>query len=190
MIALPQDVVKNGEAALETVEEFRKHPLFSAKMLGMHERLSADVINAVALHHERWDGSGYPKGLAGEETPLGARIIAVADTYYEMVSRRPGRNAYMPHEAVEYIMAYGGELFDPQLVEVFARQMPLYPTGTSVKLNTGEIGIVSDSNLGFVGRPVVRVCFDEKARAIGAPYDVDLSEAEHQSLLVTQVMDY
>ena len=96
----------------------------------------------------------------------------------------------MPHQAVEFIMAYAAELFDPDLVQLFARQIPIYPTGVTVKLNTGEVGIVSDANLGHIGRPVVRVCFDDEQREVAEPYDLDLSDPDHQDRLVSQVMDY
>ena len=79
-------------------------------------------------HHERWNGTGYPTGCAGKDISLFARILAIADTYYELVSVRENRDLFMPHEAVEYIMAYGGERFDPEWVGLFARQVPIYPT--------------------------------------------------------------
>ena len=70
------------------------------------------------------------------------------------------------------------------------REVPLYPTGVTVRLNTGELGIVSDANLGYVGRPKVRICVDERSRAVKEPYDLDLSDMEHQGKLVVQVVDY
>lgn len=147
------------------------------------------ALDGVQHHHERYDGSGLPDGVRGEEIPAMARAIAVADTYFELVQSRPGRKATMPHEAVEYIMASSGELFDPEMVEVFVHQVPLYPTGITVQLNTGEIGIVSDSNLGLIGRPMVRICLDEEGRGVH-PYDLDLAEQENQGRLVVQVMGY
>ena len=87
-------------------------------------------------------------------------------------------------------MAYSGELFDPEIVQIFARQVPLYPTGITVQLNTGELGIVANSNLGHIGRPVVRICFSDTGRALREPYDLNLTEQEHQGRLITQVIDY
>ncbi len=150
-------------------------------------RFEPEVIRAVLEHHERWDGSGYPQRLKGEEISPYARLIAIADTYYELVSRRPDRPAYMPHEAVEFILAYSGELFDPELVQMFARVVPLYPTGTTVELSTGELGIISNANLGHIGRPVVRICFDAKSRIVRRPYDINLAEAQYQRRLIIAV---
>jgi HD-GYP domain-containing protein (c-di-GMP phosphodiesterase class II) len=189
-IMLPQGLMDRGELLGDEALEARKHPLYSARIIGQYERFSSDVVSAIAFHHERWDGSGYPRSLGRDEIPLAARIIGIADSYYELVSRRAFRKAYMPHEAVEYIMAFAGELFDPELAGLFARQVPLYPMGITVKLNTGELGIVADSNSGHIGRPIVRICYDEKTRPVSRPYNVDLSEPENQKLMIVEVLDY
>ena len=96
----------------------------------------------------------------------------------------------MPHEATEYIMAYAGEQFNPELVELFVRQVPCYSTGLTVRLNTKEIGIISDTNPGAIGKPVVRVIYDEDSGKVSKPYDIDLSQVDYQHKLITEVMDY
>ena len=189
-IAFPQGLMDKSQPSEPELREIQKHPLYGANIVRQYERFEPEVSEAIFYHHERWDGTGYPEGLKKSDIPSFARIIGIADSYFELVSRRPNRQGLMPHEAVEYIMAYSGELFDPKLVEIFARQVPLYPTGVTVKLNTGEIGIVSDSNLGFIGRPTVRICFDEEGRALREPYDANLAYPENQGRLVVQVMEY
>ena len=166
------------------------HPVHTAELLRDYGRLQGEAALAVAQHHERWDGSGYPAGLRLDDMCVFARILSLADAYYELVSPRPERRAYMPHEAVEYVMAYSGELFDPQQVQVFSRNVPLYPTGVTVRLGSGEIAIVSDANVGHVGRPIVRICYDHRQRPVREPYDIDLSHQEYQDKLVVQVLDY
>lgn len=166
------------------------HPAYTAELLSEYSRLQGEAALSVAQHHERWDGSGYPTGLRLDDMCVFARILAVADTYYELVSPRPDRRAYLPHEAVEYMMAYSGDLFDPQQVQVFSRSVPLYPTGITVKLNTGEVAIVSNANLGHIGRPTVRICYDQHQRPVQEPYDIDLSHQDYQNRLVVQVLDY
>ena len=168
-------------------QEIPRHPERGAEILKQYGRFTPGTLEAVLQHHERWDGSGYPGRLEGEDIAPFARIIAVADTYYEMVSRRPGREPYMPHEAVEFILAYSGVLFDPELVRIVTRLVPLYPTGTTVRVNTGELGIISDANLGHIGRPVVRVCFNSESGTLAKPYDMNLAEPRHQHRLVETV---
>ncbi|NQW23973.1 MAG: HD domain-containing protein [SAR202 cluster bacterium] len=167
-----------------------KHPTQTAGFLMKAKRFDPETIEGALHHHERWDGSGYPSGLSREQISPFARIIAIADTFYELVSTRPDRPAYMPHEAVEFILAYSGELFDPRLVDLFTKIVPLYPTGITVKLNTGEMGVVSDANIGFIGRPIVRVCSHGGTNLVRRPYDINLISPEHQNQLVSEVDPY
>ena len=184
----PSWIADKTDTVADMIEqEIPLHPERGAEVLSRYGRFTPRILEAVLQHQERWDGSGYPARMKGEEISPFARIIAVADTYYEMVSRRPDREAYMPHEAVEFILAYSGVLFDPELVQIVTRLVPLYPTGTTVRINTGELGIISDANLGHIGRPVVRVCFDSENGMPAKPYDIDLAEPKHQHQLVETV---
>ena len=79
---------------------------------------------------------------------------------------------------------------DPELVQLLTRQIPLYPTGVMVRLNTGEVGLVSDSNKGHIGRPTVRVCQGKDGSEEVDPYDLNLSHPEQQDRLITQVLEY
>ncbi|MEE8442244.1 MAG: HD domain-containing phosphohydrolase [Dehalococcoidia bacterium] len=190
-LKLPSKTIHDTESLNEEeAREFHRHSRYGYEILTEQARFGPAVAEAVLQHHERWDGLGIPSGIKGSDICTFARILCIADAYYDLVSSRPCRKALIPHEAVEFIMAYSDEFFDPELVQIFARQVPLYPTGVSVKLNTGEVCIVSDANLGHVGRPVVRVCYDENQTAVNSPYDVDLSRIENQSRLVVQVLEY
>ena len=188
-LLLPDGVLYKGEPSDSELLQIRKHPGHGAEIISQLERFGPEVAEAVFYHHERWDGSGYPEGLKGEDISTSARIIGLCDSYYELVSRQPDSPSIMPHEAIEYVMAYSGELFDPKMVELFVRQVPLYPTGVTVKLNSGEVGIVSDSNLGYVGRPTVRICYDEGGRPLREPYDLSLAQQGNQGRMVVQVVD-
>ena len=190
MVLPPISRREKGEMTPEEDQVFKKHPNASGELVSQFGTLPREVIDGIHQHHERWDGSGFPNGLRGEQISLFARIVAVADRYYELVSKRPSRKAFMPHEAIEYIMAYSAELFDPELVLIFSRHVPLYPSGVSVKLNTGEVAIVAKPNIGQIGRPVLRMCSDEEGRSLREPFDLDLSDFENMGLIVTQVMDY
>lgn len=188
-ISLPRSLIGKAESLTEKETGLvRNHPEIGAKIVAQSGRFFPAVGEIIRDHHERWDGSGYPRGLRGNDLSLAVRIIAISDSYFELVSERPGRPALMPHEAAEFIMAYGGELFDPGFVQMFARNVPLYPTGTTVKLNTGELGIISNGNLGHVGRPVVRLCTDNAHKPLPRPIDIDLSRAEYQKRLIVQAL--
>lgn len=192
-IALPAGVMDKPDPSEADMKEIKRHPVHSAEIISQLGRFGSEISEYVYYHHERWDGSGYPEGLKGKDIPIGARIIAVADSYYEIVSKRPKGTEIsdlMPHEAIEYIMAYSGELFDPEIVGIFSRQVPLFPTGVTVRLNTGEMGIISNSNLGHIGRPTVRICVDEENHQLKEPFDLDLAMPENQGRLIVQVVDY
>lgn len=188
-VLVPPSAMDNPDSLMEKIrQDIPRHPERGAEILQAHTHLGKGVMDAVEQHHERWDGSGYPARLKGEEICQFARIIAIADTYYELVSLRPDRPAYMPHEAAEFIIAYSGALFDPELVRIFSRLVPLYPTGTTVRLNSGEVGIISNANLGHIARPIVRVC--AMGRKLRKPYEINLSQARYQDRLVVEVDPY
>ncbi len=186
-LALPPGILeKAGPLAEDDWQQVRRHPQYGAAMLES-SGLDASVILAIRQHHERWNGAGYPGKLKGEDISLLARIIAMADTYHSLLSKRPHRAAFKPHEAVEFIVAYSGELFDPHLVQIFARRIPQYPAGLAVKLSTGEVGIVSSPNTGHIARPVVRVC-SIGGQPLRQPYDLDLSEPQNMDKLIIEVL--
>lgn len=166
-----------------------RHPVYGAEMLekcGVDSKLTEIILQ----HHERWNGNGYPAGLKGKDISLSARILAMTDTCCTMVSRKPYRQAFLPLEASELIVACSHVFYDPELVRMFIEQVPFFPTGVTVKLNTGEVGIVTDANLGIVGRPRIRICYDEDSQPVEKPYDIDLAEDECEGKLVTTALEY
>lgn len=170
-------------------EEFEKHPIYGAEILGQYERVPQAVVEAVLQHHERFDGVGYPNGVKGWDVSPLAQLISIAETYYGLVSSKQGRKPIMPADAFDYIMAEGGRMFDPELVRVFARRVPIYPSGVMVKLNSGENGIVVNVNLGHIGRPVVRIVQDAKGKEVKPPFDMDLATPRYQSSKITEVLE-
>jgi len=166
-------------------EQVRQHPAHSLAMLA-EAGLPPEAMEAIEQHHERWDGKGYPRGLKHHEISLYARILGISDAYIALLSRRPYRPAMRPHEAIEFIIAYSGELFDPELVKMFVRQIPQYAAGVTVALNTGEVGIVTNPNAGHVARPTVRVLHINGV-PVKVPYEIDLSNPEFQRKLIVEV---
>lgn len=109
----------------------RQHPVVGAELIekgsgsiGLNGDLSV-VVQAIRHHHERWDGTGYPDGLRGEDIPLVARIIAVADAFDAMTTDRPYRKAVTREEVLREIIRCAGAQFDPAIVEVFTKVVGL-----------------------------------------------------------------
>jgi putative two-component system response regulator len=116
---------KNGKLTPEEFEEIKKHTIFGEKIIEKIKKSTSERVFLehagifAATHHEKWDGSGYPRGLKGEEIPLQGRLMAIADVYDALVSERPYKKPYTHEEAVNIIKESRGTHFDPDLVDLF-----------------------------------------------------------------------
>ncbi len=118
-MAIPDEILqKPGPLNEAEWKEMRRHPIYAYEMLSPISYLH-DALDIPFCHHERWDGSGYPRGLKGEEIPLVARLFAIVDVWDALCSDRPYRKRLPRAEVAEYIRENSGKLFDPKLVEVF-----------------------------------------------------------------------
>lgn len=115
-------LLKPGPLSAGEWEIIRRHPRYAYELLAPIAFLRP-ALSIPYCHHERWDGSGYPRGLKGEDIPLPARIFAVADVWDAITSNRPYRAAMSREQALDYISAQAGKAFDPQVVDAFLRQM-------------------------------------------------------------------
>lgn len=109
---------KPASLTAEEMEVMRQHPRYAYEMLSRIEYLQSS-LDIPYCHHERWDGTGYPRGLKGEDIPLAARIFTVVDVYDALTSNRPYRPAWSKRKARDYILEHSGSFFDPQVVEIF-----------------------------------------------------------------------
>ena len=126
-MAVPDNILlKPGELTEDEWEVMRRHPIYAYEMLADVEflRLALDIPYC---HHEHWDGSGYPRGLAGEAIPLSARIFSVVDGWDALTSDRPYRPAWGVDETRAYIIANSGKLYDPEAVTVFLKMLEDLP---------------------------------------------------------------
>jgi PAS domain S-box-containing protein len=122
-VGVPDRILnKRGPLTNSEWKTMRKHPQFAYDMLSPIAYLHG-ALDIPYAHHEKWDGSGYPRGLKGEEIPLAARIFAVVDVYDALISDRPYRKGWPRKKALKYIHEQTGIHFDPQVVEVFMREM-------------------------------------------------------------------
>ena len=114
-----QILLKPGQLTPEEWEVMRLHPVFAFDLLSPIRHLKEAALDIPNCHHERWDGSGYPRGLKGEEIPFTARLFAVVDAWDAITSDRPYRQAWDKERAIAYLREYAGTYFDPQVVNEF-----------------------------------------------------------------------
>ncbi|MBY5556594.1 response regulator [Rhizobium leguminosarum] len=125
-IAIPDAILqKPGKLERHEIERMREHvPIGVAILANSSAELSRVATAIIAGHHEKWDGSGYPKGLSGDAIPIEARIVAVADVFEALCSDRPYKQAWPIEQAYEEIIACSGSHFDPACVAAFRRKWP------------------------------------------------------------------
>ena len=122
-IGVPDHILlKPGKLTDEEMEQMKKHPVYAYEWLSPIKYLKP-ALDIPYCHHEKWDGTGYPRGLVGESIPLSARLFAVVDVWDALTSDRPYRKAWAHDRAYEYIKSESGKHFDPKVVEVFLSMM-------------------------------------------------------------------
>ena len=159
---LPQELLrKKGKLELAEMLEVKKHP--EAGFEGLRKKmrgLPAPSLHVAYQHHESFDGKGYPRGIAGAEIHEFARIASVADMFDALLSDRPFRHYYLPHEAVSILHALAGRLLDPDIVAQFASCVAPYPQGSLVQLDTQEICEVESVSVQNPARPRLQLLTD------------------------------
>lgn len=158
----------------DQVLTMRRHVEHSMEILEKVPDLDQRVLSMVATHHERYDGSGYPNGLQGEEIPLFGRIAGIVDTYDAITSVRAYAKPMSPHGAVALLYDWRGVDFQEELVEQFIQAIGIYPTGTLVELSTGEVGVITSLNGLKRLRPRVMVLLDSDKRPLAEFREMDL----------------
>lgn len=159
----------------EDREEWRSHPEIGFEMLRKEDELHLLVAHCAYQHHENIDGTGFPRGLKGNDIHLFAKIISVAESFDHLISHK----AMLPHEAMEVIVGRCYRRYDSKVVEAFKAAVAIYPIGVTVQLNTGETGVVIKYNKKYPQRPVIRIFKDRDDRKLTIEefYEVDLMSA-------------
>ena len=156
-----------------TEEEFeimKKHPENAVLLLESLKMFPTVILQGIESHHEKYDGTGYPKQLKGENIPLFGRILAVADVYDALTSDRPYRKASFPNEVIEFMMGNTDVHFDREVLSAFLKSVAAYPAGMLVSLSSGQTAIVIKNNAENTLRPIVRVFHEDGSGHI----DMDL----------------
>ena len=177
MASLPSDVVQHGgKLDTEAMKLMRGHVQRSMEVLDQAGVTGKWARELVAAHHERHDGSGYPDGLAGDRVPLAGRMGGIVDTYDALRSDRPHRNGESRHGALQALYRARDRMFQAEVVEQFLQCLGVYPTGSLVELNTGEVGVVMAQNQVRRLRPRLMLLLDTEKKPYEPYRDVDLMQ--------------
>ncbi|HVL37598.1 MAG TPA: HD-GYP domain-containing protein [Burkholderiales bacterium] len=181
-LRVPNEIITKRErlTPLE-LDQARKHVAHSVEILRETPGLPPQVVELAALHHERLDGSGYPRGLRGKDIGTVGGIAGIADTFAALIARRPYGEPVSPSTALSMLYKWRGTLFDAALVEQFIRCIGIFPLGSVVELNSGEIGIVIAQNLEKRLQPRVMVIRDAAGNPLRPQKLLDLSRAPRVS---------
>jgi HD-GYP domain-containing protein (c-di-GMP phosphodiesterase class II) len=181
-LKIPNEVL--GKRERLTPEELvlvRSHVKHSVDTLNATPGISPEVVRAVALHHERYDGSGYPEGVRADELSLIASIAGIVDTFVSLTSKRPYASPVAPSNALNMLHKWRGTAFHPVLVEQFIRCIGVFPVGAVVELNSGEIAVVIAQNQEKRLQPRIMVVRDAAGNPLRPQKLLDLSKSPKMS---------
>lgn len=173
----PRILNKPGPLTTDEWAAMRRHPVLGAEHAALTPGLDKAALVVILEHHMRYDLTGYPQQVPPRPQHLASRIVAVADAFDAMTSRRSYSSARMQAEAIEVLVRNAGTALDPVLVRLFVSLMGAYPPRSIVRLSSGETAIVVSPSPRDPVRPVVRVIADPGG-GMTDPVDVDLSDPE------------
>ncbi len=158
---VPDDILtKPGTLSDDERKLMRRHVRFGLDILETADEVDSRVLDMVAHHHERYNGTGYPAGLKGNEIPVFGRIAGIVDAYDAMITPRPYAKLMSSYDAIRKLRVLADVEFQAEIVDQFTRAIGAFPTGTLVELSNGEIAIVTKQNKIRRLRPEVMVIMD------------------------------
>lgn len=168
---------KPGKLTASEYEEIKKHSLFGYEIMAKKEDVDEEILLGILDHHERVDGKGYPRGLAGEHLSWTGEMLGVVDVYDAMTSNRVYHKARLPTEVLRILYQERSGSFLPEYVESFIKCLGIYPPGTFVLLSNGEAGLVCETNPEHSHKPSVKVIFNRRMKPI-MPIIIDLADED------------
>lgn len=174
---MPMDVLnKPGKLTDAEFKIIKTHPVEGHKMLLTGKDVHPLVLDVCLHHHEKTDGSGYPKGLSDKQISLFAKMGAVCDVYDAITSNRPYKAGWDPAESLRKMAEWCNGHFDPQIFQGFVKSLGIYPIGSLVKLTSGRLGVVTSQSGKSLTTPLVKVFFSTKSNMRITPETIDLSK--------------
>lgn len=176
-VAMPVDVLnKPGKLTDAEFDIMKQHPVEGHKMLLAGSGVDPVAIDVVLHHHEKTSGTGYPKGLKGDQISLYSKMGAVCDVYDAITSNRPYKAGWDPAESLRKMAEWANGHFDLMIFQAFVKSMGIYPVGSLIRLKSGRIGVVMEQSNKSLTTPIIKVFYSTKSEMRIAPVIVDLSK--------------
>ncbi|HKL80032.1 MAG TPA: HD domain-containing phosphohydrolase [Mobilitalea sp.] len=160
---------------------WKEHPTYGY-YFALQQNIPRQIAEIILHHHEKWDGTGYPKQLKGNQIPLGSRIVNVS----RKISGQIHFDNMQPYESMEYLYCGSNIFFDKTVVDAFVNNITLYPLGAFVRLSTGEVGIISNVRKNHGPRPVISVHYNRFGKPISEPKIIDLGN--ERTIFISEVL--
>jgi hypothetical protein len=176
MLNVPDEVLDSKRLTSAQLQQLQQHPQDSARIVCSFGKAFEWVGKVIVQVHERRDGSGYPKTLKGDDIHEFARILGLVDTYEAMAQPRADRQARVVYNALMEIIDLRNSLFDRRLIKALINIVSIFPLGSLVKLNNGEIGRVVATSRLHPTRPTVDVLIDPRGRRLPGARQIDLQD--------------
>lgn len=174
---MPMEVLnKPGKLTEAEFAIIKSHPVEGHRLLLQGRDVPAMVLDVCLHHHEKTDGSGYPKGLKADEISLYAKMGAVCDVYDAITSNRPYKAGWDPAESLRKMAEWSNGHFDVKVFQAFVKSLGIYPIGSLVRLTSGRLGVVMEQTGKSLTTPMVKVFFSTKSNMRIVPELVDLSQ--------------
>lgn len=164
-----------------------EHTIHGFEILRNNKALNVMIGHVAYQHHERYDGSGYPRQLTGEDIHLFAAITGIANYYDNLVSHPESSKRLFPYQALEMVVSESGRGFHPDIVSAFSRNIAPYPVGTAVRLNNGAVGVVVRVPRNFPTRPIVKLVRSHSGIILTTFPEIDL--LQEKTLFINDIIN-
>ncbi|MDR3562141.1 MAG: HD domain-containing phosphohydrolase [Negativicutes bacterium] len=187
-VFVPKNILAKPALTQDEFEVLNNHTVYGYEALKKIEGFPLLAAHIAFQHHERFDGSGFPRKLAGNDITTFARIVSVANEFDNLVAGTAGIPGMEMHLAYEAIVAQVNSAFDPDVAKAFLSKIALYPVGTYVHLTTGQVGVVTKVVPLAQHRPSVKIIADESG-LLAQSVDIDLVSRENLTMFIKDVLN-
>ena len=186
---VPKHLLTKPILTADEVEIVNNHTLYGYEALRKIEGFPLLSAHIAYQHHEKFNGTGFPRKLSGKDTTIFARIVSVTNEFDNLVAGSAMSTGMELHLAYEAIVAQASTSFDPDVSKAFLSKIALYPAGTYVHLTTGQIGVVTKVIPLAQNRPTIKIIADENGMLLAQPVDIDLVGRENLTIFIEDVLN-